>query len=50
MDFFIEPENLGICLDEVRDEAAKYENWNCFPTIHEHYAIQMKDILPHKLF
>lgn len=39
-DFFIEPEIWDL-LDEVRDEAAKYEI-ELLPEIHEHYAIQMK--------
>ncbi|SEK55617.1 sucrose phosphorylase [Carnobacterium iners] len=39
-DFFIEPEIWSL-LDEVRNEAAKYEI-DLLPEIHEHYSIQMK--------
>lgn len=39
-DFFVEPE-IWELLDEVRQEAAKYEV-ELLPEIHEHYSIQMK--------
>lgn len=38
--FFVEPEIWDL-LNEVRDEAAKYEI-DILPEIHEHYSIQMK--------
>ena len=46
-DFFVEPEIWDL-LDEVRDEAAKY-NCELLPEIHEHYTIQMK-IADHDYF
>uniref|UniRef100_UPI00403FA7FA sucrose phosphorylase n=1 Tax=Candidatus Enterococcus willemsii TaxID=1857215 RepID=UPI00403FA7FA len=39
-DFFVEPD-IWELLDEVRQEAAKYEV-ELLPEIHEHYSIQMK--------
>lgn len=46
-DFFVEPE-IWQLLDEVREEAAKYE-LTLLPEIHEHYTIQMK-IAEHDYF
>lgn len=46
-DFFVEPE-IWELLEEVRDEAAKYEI-QLLPEIHEHYSIQMK-IADHDYF
>lgn len=46
-DFFVEPE-IWQLLDEVREEAAKYEV-TLLPEIHEHYTIQMK-IAEHDYF